>query len=352
MRNQILFSIFLLIGLNCTSVHGDDGYKLWMKYPVLENQGELLQQLSSISVRDELQQGLSGLLGREMLSTNNPEDANLVVGTPAFCPLIRDVVKEAELEALGNEGFLIRSTLDGSNLTLILTAKTDIGLLYGAFHLLRLIQSDPELESINVVSAPKIQYRLLNHWDNLNGSVERGYAGKSLWQWDDLPETLDTRYTDYARANASLGINGTVLNNVNANPQILKPEFLKRVAALADVFRPYGIRVFLSVNFSSPISSEFELDSNRRGGIGDLPTSDPMDPDVRQWWKDKAVEIYKIIPDFGGFLVKANSEGMPGPLDYGRTHMDGANMLAEALAPHGGIVMWPGRVRIQCGYRS
>jgi len=169
---------------------------------------------------------------------------------------------------------------------------------------------------------------VLDHWDNLDGYVERGYAGRSLWEWQTLPEWRDPRYTDYARANASLGINGTVLNNVNANAQSLAPQYLAKAAALADVFRPYGIRVYLSARFSAPIE------------LGGLKTADPLDPAVQRWWRDKADEIYQRIPDFGGFLVKANSEGQPGPQDYGRSHADGANLLADALAPHGGVVMW------------
>jgi alpha-glucuronidase len=173
-----------------------------------------------------------------------------------------------------------------------------------------------------------VRLRVLDHWDNLDGYVERGYAGRSLWEWQTLPEWRDPRYTDYARANASLGINGTVLNNVNANAQSLAPQYLAKAAALANVFRPYGIRVYLSARFSAPIE------------LGGLKTADPLDPGVQRWWRDKADEIYQRIPDFGGFLVKANSEGQPGPQDYGRSHADGANLLADALAPHGGVVMW------------
>ncbi|MDR2804585.1 MAG: alpha-glucuronidase [Dysgonamonadaceae bacterium] len=214
----------------------------------------------------------------------------------------------------------------GKNLTI--TASSDIGLLYGAYHLLRLQETGQTTEKLEVAESPQYRLRILNHWDNLDGSVERGYAGKSLWQWSDLPEKLSPRYTEYARANASVGINGTVLNNVNASPDILKSDYLQKVRALADVFRPYGIKVYLSVNFSSP-----KL-------IGGLPTSDPLNEEVIQWWNRKVAEIYALIPDFGGFLVKANSEGQPGPQDFGRTHADGANMLATALKPHGGIVMW------------
>lgn len=210
----------------------------------------------------------------------------------------------------------------------VISARHEKGLLYAAYHLLRLQETNQLSHKILLNETPKYDVRILNHWDNLNGTVERGYAGRSLWQWHELPEVLSTNYREYARANASVGINGTVLNNVNASTEILKPEYLKKVKALADVFRPYGIRVYLSVNFSSPKV------------IGGLINSDPLNPQVQQWWKDKAAEIYGLIPDFGGFLVKANSEGQPGPQDYGRTHADGANMLADALKPYKGIVMW------------
>ena len=175
---------------------------------------------------------------------------------------------------------------------------------------------------------PNVKIRVLNHWDNLDRTVERGYAGQSLWDWSALPDSVSRLYTDYARANASIGINGTVLTNVNANARVLTREYLEKVAALANVFRPYGIKVYLTARFSAPVE------------IGGLATADPLQPEVIAWWKAKADEIYALIPDFGGFLVKANSEGQPGPQNYGRTHADGANLLADAIAPHGGIVMW------------
>ncbi|MCR6630473.1 MAG: hypothetical protein NVV74_10700 [Magnetospirillum sp.] len=190
------------------------------------------------------------------------------------------------------------------------------------------MQTQTPLQEIPHTSVPKIQRRLLNHWDDLNGFVERGYAGFSIWNWFELPEIRSARYRDYARACASIGLNGTVLTNVNANAHILTPPYLEKVAALAEEFRPYGVRVYLTARFSAPIE------------IGGLNTADPRDPAVAAWWRDKVAEIYRTIPDFGGFLVKANSEGQPGPQDYGRSHADGANLLADILAPHGGIVMW------------
>ncbi len=331
-----------------------DGYQLWLKYSRVDDAEKLDEYQSVISavivngqsqtcgiIRDELKAGLCGLLDKDIPFIESIDKSNcLVVGTPGDCDIIKELGDSLPLDTLGREGFVIKSVQIDGKQAIVVAANEDIGLLYGTFNFLWLIQTRQPLDDLNIISKPRIQHRLVNHWDNLNGSVERGYAGRSLWKWDELPDKVDSRYRDYARANASVGINGTVLNNVNANPDILKPEYLKKVAALADVFRPYGIRVYLSVNFSSPISAKFKLESSRRGGIGDLKTSDPLDLQVRQWWKDKAAEIYELIPDFGGFLVKANSEGMPGPQDYDRTHADGANMLAEALQPYGGIVMW------------
>jgi len=191
------------------------------------------------------------------------------------------------------------------------------------------------LAMFTTVRAQEFELRLLNHWDNPDGTVERGYSGRSIWKWNEiptgkgkLPKALADKYNEYGRLNQSFGINGTVLNNVNAKPMMLSTDMLKKTAKIADVLRPYGIRVYLSVNFASPKA------------LGDLKTADPLDPKVAKWWVKKADEIYKLIPDFGGFLVKANSEGEPGPMDYGRTHVDGANMLAAALKPHKGIVMW------------
>lgn len=222
------------------------------------------------------------------------------------------------------DGYIIK----GDKNKIIISASTDAGLLYGTYHLLRLQQIGRTTDQLNIEEKPSYDIRILNHWDNLDGTIERGYAGYSLWKWDELPHTLSPRYKEYARANASIGINGTVLNNVNASPKILSSEYITKVKSLADIFRPYGIRVYLSVNFASPKV------------LGGLANSDPLNKDVQRWWKDKVNDVYKQIPDFGGFLVKANSEGQAGPQDYGRTHADGANMLADVLKPHGGIVMW------------
>lgn len=225
---------------------------------------------------------------------------------------------------LGKEGYTIR-TSEGKT---VLEAATEQGLLYATYHLLRLQAEGADCTRLDIREKPAFDIRVLNHWDNLDGTVERGYAGRSLWKWEELTDSVPARYREYARANASVGINGTVLNNVNASAEILSAGYLQKVRKLADVFRPYGIRVYLSVNFASPMK------------LGGLSTADPLDEEVARWWKEKVQEIYGLIPDFGGFLVKANSEGQPGPCDYGRTHAEGANMLAEALKPYGGIVMW------------
>ena len=320
---------------------GEDGYDLWLRYRPLEQaaQARLKSQTRSIVLAsapspttqvalDELQKALGGMLGKAPAFSTKPQDGSLVLATtaalqelaPANSPL------RAELAALGGEGYLLRSVrLQGHAVTLI-AANGDIGLLYGTFAWLRAVQTGGA--PINASSAPKLQLRVLNHWDNLDRTVERGYAGQSIWDWWALPDIKDQRYVDYARANASLGINGTVLNNVNSKPEVLTAPFIAKAAAVADVLRPYGIKVYLSARFSTPLE------------LHETDTADPLSPAVRAWWQRKADEIYRAIPDFGGFLVKANSEGQPGPQDYHRNHADGANMLAAALAPHHGIVMW------------
>lgn len=218
-----------------------------------------------------------------------------------------------------DEGF----TINGNEDSVVVRARRDIGLLYGAYDVLRRQAIQGNMN--HVEQHPRFRLRMLNHWDNLDGSIERGYAGESIFEWFHLDEAL---LHQYARANASIGINGSVLNNVNASPKMLTREYLDEVRKIADLLRPYGIRVYLSINFATPMA------------LGDTRTADPKNKRVRQWWKRKAKEIYSIIPDFGGFLVKANSEGQPGPGDYHRTHAEGANMLADALAPFNGTVIW------------
>jgi len=311
----------LALGVAAVSpARADDGYRLWLRHP-LHTDGKPIAQVATWNdaspmidaAAKELRRGLPVSAGPVLLSTvRYPEVAALNL------PVSR----------LGDEGYLVRRVrVDGRDVTLV-TGNTDRGVLYGAFALLRHLETGGSAEAIDLSSTPKVKLRVLDHWDNLDGVVERGYAGRSLWDWWTLPDYKDPRYTDYARANASLGINGTVLNNVNARAESLTAPYIAKAAALADVFRPYGIKVYLSARFSAPIE------------LGGLKTADPRDAQVAAWWKAKADEIYRAIPDFGGFLVKANSEGQPGPRDYNASHADGANMLAAAVKPHGGIVMW------------
>lgn len=331
------FLLLLLLALGLAApaaAQEEDGYDLWLRYRPVEAAAYQGVARSLVVAGDgavlasaaaELERGLSGMLGAAPKRAVAVEDGAIMLGTAAS-PLIKDL--KLPLSRLGTEGYLLRSTRIGGKRVTVIAANTEAGVLYGAFALLRRVQKGQTLEGLDVADVPRNKLRLLNHWDNLDGTVERGYSGFSLWDWHKLPNYLDPRYTDYARANASVGINGTVLTNVNANAEVLTRPYLEKVKALAGVFRPWGIRVYLTARFSAPIE------------IGGLKTADPLDPKVRAWWKAKADEIYGLVPDFGGFLVKANSEGQPGPQDYKRSHADGANMLADALAPHGGTVMW------------
>jgi alpha-glucuronidase len=320
MRRLLLLALLPLLTF---AARADDGYRLWLRYDPIadvtlrESYTTATRHIvlatptgtdspTLTAAREELTAALPGLLG--------PAHVVSVV-----------LAKSPAPAAVGNEGFSL--SLRGAD-TVVIAAARDLGALYGTFALLRHFQTHRPLATLAQTSTPKITRRLLNHWDNLDRSVERGYAGQSLWEWDKLPGELSPRYRDYARANASLGLNGIVPVNVNANAQFLNAPYLAKLAALADVFRPYGIRVYLTARFSAPLE------------IGGLKTADPLDPAVITWWNDKATEIYRAIPDFGGFLVKANSEGQPGPQAYHRTHADGANLLATALASHGGIVIW------------
>lgn len=325
-RGVCLAAGLISASLGASAAHAEDGYDLWLRYrPLPAAQRPAVRTIAPSAdtptlkiARAELQRGLDGLVGGAPVS----DGPSILLGTPAGSPAVAAL--NLPLKGAGEEGYLIRTV----GKTTVIAANSDVGVLYGVFHYLRLVQTGQGVDKLDVLSAPKINHRLLNHWDNLDGHVERGYAGASLWDWWKLPDYKDPRYVDYARANASIGINGTVLNNVNAKADSLTAPYIAKAGALADVFRPYGIKVYLSARFSAPIE------------IGGLKTADPLDPAVRAFWKAKADEIYKVIPDFGGFLVKANSEGQPGPQDYGRTHVDGANMLADAVGPHGGIVMW------------
>jgi alpha-glucuronidase len=342
MKHLRLFFLTLAFTLTLPPVSAEDGYRLWLRYDPVADESLRRSYVGAISeivvpgnpraliasARDELVTGLRGLLGIDVpVVPQATRDNALILGTPDD-PWIASLISEADLREADVEGYILRRIPhEGGHRTLIV-ANREPGLLYGAFALLRHLQSHRPLDGLNLTSAPRIQRRLLNHWDDLNRHVERGYAGFSLWEWFYLPEIVNPRYRDYARACASIGLNGTVVTNVNADARILTAPYLAKVAVLAREFRRWGLRLYLTARFSAPIE------------IGGLKTADPLDPAVAAWWRAKAEEIYRLIPDFGGFLVKANSEGQPGPQDYGRTHADGANLLADAVAPFNGIVMW------------
>ena len=306
---RIISILTFVLFFSLFSVYAEDGSALWLRYST----------------------------GAKAIIMNKKQSPTLNIAVSELrnfwqggIPITLEIQKNKELRALGNDGYIIRASKDGNHLTI--TSSGEQGILYGTYHLLRLQAtgqlSESTLKSLNISEKPDYRIRILNHWDNLDGTIERGYAGHSLWKWDELPSVVSPRYEAYARANASIGINATVINNVNASPKILSDDYLQKVKVLADIFRPYGLKIYLSINFSSPAA------------LGGLSTSDPLDKEVIAWWKKKAKDIYSLIPDFGGFLVKANSEGQPGPCDYGRTHAEGANMLADVLKPYCGIVMW------------
>ena len=298
MNNRLI--TIILTTLLCTSLSAEDGHRLWLGYTPADR-ATVHAPASSPTIDiavDELHKYFQG----------------------SEVTLKKDLALK---KTLGNEGFTIQMPSSGP----VVQAASDMGLLYGAYELLRQ-QAIGSQQQTTVTQVPAFPLRLLNHWDNLDGSIERGYAGKSIF-WNDDNRPIDVSLIQqYARANASIGINGTVLNNVNASPRMLTREYLLKVKEIADLLRPYGIKSFLSINFATPMA------------LGETKTADPLDRTVARWWRAKAKEIYQLIPDFGGFLVKANSEGQPGPGDYHRSHADGANMLADALQPFGGIVMW------------
>ena len=334
MRKRLLVILILLPAL----LKAEDGYDLWLRYKKIANNSLLDQYKKQITspvvlgssqtiaiIKTELSRAFLGLTGISYkILSSTVSSTTFITGTASISTIISSVVTKDEINLIGNEGFIIK-TRPGKT---IITANTDIGVMYGVFHFLRLMQTQQSVSNLNIISVPKIKLRILDHWDNLNRTVERGYAGFSIWDWHKLPDYIDKRYIDYARVNASIGINSTVLTNVNANAVVLTKPYLEKVKALADLFRPYGIKVYLTARFSAPIE------------LGKLKTADPLNDTVQLWWKQKVKEIYDLIPDFGGFLVKANSEGQPGPQDYNRTHADGANMLADAVSPFDGIIMW------------
>ena len=318
----------------------DDGYNMWLRYVKVSDKKLLEAYRSQVSnvdlnansqvmqaVASELKRGLGQLLETTISFENKIKNGGLIVGTPENSPLIASQ-KFVELSRISDEGYLLKTkNVNGKTITFI-AANTEVGVLYGTFAFLRRLQTHQDISKINTMSSPKMELRMVNHWDNLDRSVERGYAGISLWDWETLPLVKNNRYVDFARASASIGINAIAINNVNADPKFITVEYLDKIAVIANIFRAYGIKIFLSVNYASPIA------------LNNLKTADPENAMVKKWWRDKVDVIYSKIPDFGGFLVKADSEGQPGPKTYGRNHAVGANMLAEALEAHKGLVLW------------
>jgi alpha-glucuronidase len=328
--------------LSAATARAETGHELWLRYAAIDEAGARDAYRRAVSaivassssptgrvITAELRRGLEGLLAVSVpVSRSIKADGAVLVGTPTTSPPIAQLLWAGALARVGTSGYVIRSARVNGHSATVIASRSEVGALYGAFHFLRLLQTLQPIASLDIAERPRLALRLLDHWDNLDGSIERGYAGASLWNWAELPGRVDPRIEEYARANASIGINGAVLNNVNAKPESLTTPYLVKTAAIAGALRPYGIRVYLSANFAAPRL------------LGGLPTADPLDPRVARWWKAKAAEIYHLVPDFGGFLVKANSEGQPGPQDYGRTHADGANLLADAVRPYGGFVLW------------
>ena len=307
---KILLTSLLLSAVGV--MNADNGHELWLKQITGQKAEVTVKTQSSPSIdvaSQELKDGWKG--GAVTLSKIASDDT-------------------------ASESFMIE--IKGGKPTI--AAKSDMGLLYGAYHLLRLQNTGANVQDTILAEAPCFDLRILNHWDNLDASCERGYAGKSIF-WDEY-DNQPQRIKEYARANASIGINATVIDNVNASVKILNTDYLQKIKGFADIMRPYGVKIYLAVNFASPVlKSHLRYDKDAKKTRKDLlDTADPLDPRVQEWWANKCNEIYSLIPDFGGFLVKANSEGQPGPNDYNRTHAEGANMLARALKPHNGIVMW------------
>jgi alpha-glucuronidase len=340
MKNLLI--AFLITFCLVPKLQAKDGYQLWLSYEKIEEsklREEVDQLFSGIYfftqnptydiIKEEFTRSAEGFLDQKanFLSTRDG-DFKLLVGTRSELSQYLGLAQQAEIKNLGEEGYWRGPLEINGKKVYIITGNSPVGVLYGSFDFLKSIQIGEFDSNAENSDQPKVQLRMLNHWDNLDRTVERGYAGFSIWDWHKLPGYIDPRYIDYARANASLGINAVSLTNVNANAWILREDFIEKVKVLADLFRPYGIKVYLTARFSAPIE------------MGNLETADPLDSDVRAFWKEIVQMIYQHIPDFGGFLVKANSEGQPGPHEYGRNHAEGANMLAEALAPFGGNVIW------------
>lgn len=339
MKKYLILVLLLIFSL---PNFAKDGYELWLDYRLIENsimRSEADRLFSGIfffgknttyeAIQKELELAAPKMTGKApIFSTERLNQTQVWLGTREELAQVFGLQDQVTIRNLGEDGYWMGPVVFQGKTYFTIVGNRPVGVLYGVFDWLKSLQSGSfDLNKVKMES-PKIQLRMLNHWDNLDRTVERGYAGFSIWDWHRLPGYIDPRYIDYARANASIGINAVSLTNVNANARILTTDFMKKAKVLADIFRPYGIKVFLTARFSAPIE------------IGGLKTADPLDPEVIAFWKKKTDEMYQHIPDFGGYLVKANSEGQPGPHEYKRTHAEGANMLADALAPHGGVLIW------------
>jgi alpha-glucuronidase len=324
----------------------EDGYDLWLRYrPVIDahliahyvaatarivrlSSGPLAQ-----SITDELDRACKGMLNHSPTAVESvTANGTILIGTPDASRELRQAIDPSGLSTLGEEGFVLRTTSINGYTTIVIAANHERGLLYGTFALIRQMQLRTPLDALDIMDAPRANIRIVNHWDSISRTVERGYAGLSIFHFDDLTAP-NPRYVDYARVLASVGINGAVINDVNASPEFLDSTMIPGYVSLAEILRRWGIKLYLSANFACPIDLTLR-------DPHPITTADPLDKTVQEWWSRKADEIYQAIPDFGGFLVKASSEGEPGPLTYNRTHAQGANMLARALQPHGGIVIW------------
>ncbi|QTN00792.1 alpha-glucuronidase [Sediminibacillus dalangtanensis] len=318
-----------------------DSYQAWLQYrPIGTKKEEYKKWLTAIEVNEEsqilesaaaeLKKGIHSMLGVTLVPDNSAE-GHIILGTYEQMDLKQYGISPEVFRDVTDEGYVLKSVFEKEERAVLLIGKTDRGALYAAFHLLRLLQKEVPIDSLEVVESPRNQFRMINQWDNMDGSIERGYAGQSIFYVDnDFNEDL-TRVKDYARLLASVGINAISINNVNVwdvETKLVTKAFLPKVKAVSAIFAAYGIRSFLSINFASPME------------LGGLGTADPLSPEVEKWWKDKVAEIYEYIPDFGGFIVKADSEGRPGPFTYDRGHVEGANVLAKALKPFEGKVIW------------
>lgn len=328
------------------TVSGEDGYELWLRYRLVADASllaryraatiSLVQPSSSPiarSIAAELERACTGLLGQIPVSAQAVNGhGTILIATADASPAIRQVVDPTRLSTLGDEGFVLKTTVIAGFSTIVVTANHDRGLLYGTFALIQQMQLGQPLDALDITDAPRANLRMANHWDRIDRTIERGYAGLSIFGFDDLT-VPNPRYEDYARMLASVGFNGTVINDVNSSPAFLDSAMIPGYVNLAGIFRRWGITLYLAANYASPIDLTAQSSTP-------ITTADPLDAKVQAWWAKKADELYAAIPDFGGFLVKASSEGEPGPLTYNRTHAQGANMLAAAVKPHGGIVIW------------